>query len=146
MLIGEFETKLTDKNRLAIPKKFRGELSEKLIVSTGYDGCLLILNESMFLSLTKEVIDGRFINNAVRDTTRFLIGSAQEIEIDSQGRFVLPQNLKEFAKIKSEAVFIGLIRWIEIWDKNLWQNRKDLVIENSGELAKEFEQTLKSNG
>jgi MraZ protein len=64
--------------------------------------------------------EGPFTTKGVRETTRFLIGGASEIETDEQGRFVLPKNLKNYAQIKNEVVFIGLLRWIEVWDITLW--------------------------
>lgn len=146
MLIGEFSTKLTDKNRLALPKKFREELGPKVIVTSGYDGCLILVNESMFKSLTSELSDGRFINDAVRDTTRFLIGSAHEVEMDKQGRFVLPQSLKTYSRIDEEATFLGLVRWVEIWDSEKWNQKKAQITENSSEIAQKLEESLKING
>jgi MraZ protein len=145
MLIGEYETKLTEKNRLALPKKFREGLGSKIIVTAGYEGCLIVVNEQMFTNLTKEILEGRFINDAVRDTTRFLIGSAHEIEMDTQGRFVLPQPLKAYANISQEATFLGLMRWVEIWDKEVWDKRKANIAGQSSEIATKLENSLKTN-
>lgn len=143
MLIGEFETKVTDKNRIALPQKFRKELGDNLIITQGYEGSVIIVSADQFLALTKEINNGLFINDAVRDTTRFLIGSAHEITLDNQGRFVLPQSLKEFSKINSEVAFLGLMRWVELWDKEIWIMRKTQISKNAGIIAKELEQSLK---
>ena len=145
MLIGEFETKLTDKNRLALPKKFREELGEKLIVMQGYEGCMILVNETQFQALTNEIINGRFVNDAVRDTTRFLVGSAHEISLDKQGRFILPQSLRNFTQTKDEVVFLGLIRWVEIWDKSTWSKRKQFIAENASGIAEKLSRELGSN-
>jgi MraZ protein len=142
MLIGEFETKVTDKNRIAMPKKFRGELGDKLIVMQGYDGCMILVDENRFLALTKEITEGRFVNDAVRDTTRFLIGSAHEIALDKQGRFVLPQSLKSFAEVDEEVVFLGLMRWVEIWDKSRWNGKKKLISDDSSAISDKLDKTL----
>ena len=83
-------------------------------------------------------------SNAIRDTTRFLVGSAHEIDLDKQGRFVLPQSLKSFSKVNDEVVFLGLMRWIEIWDKNKWLNQKQMIGENSSEIANRLNDELKS--
>lgn len=135
MLIGEFDSKVTDKNRIALPKKFRDELGENLIVMQGYEGCMIIVDEKRFEALTKEVIEGKFINDAVRDTTRFLIGSAHEVTLDKQGRFILPQSLKSFSQVDEEVTFLGLIRWVEIWDKKKWLERKNFINDNSRQIA-----------
>lgn len=145
MLIGEFETKVTDKNRIALPKKFRDELGEKLIVMQGYEGCMILVNEEQFLALTNEITNGRFINDAVRDTSRFLIGSAHEIVPDKQGRFVLPQSLKSFSNVEDEVVFLGLFKWVEIWSKDKWISRKNLISENAGEIANKLNNDIRNN-
>jgi MraZ protein len=139
MLIGEFESKVTDKNRVAIPKKFREELGAKLVVMQGYEGCMILVDEEKFLALTKDITNGKFINDAVRDTTRFLIGSAHEIGLDKQGRFILPQSLKSFSQIEDEVVFLGLLNWIEVWDKNKWLQRKNVISSNSSEIAQRLD-------
>ncbi|BDQ04501.1 MAG: transcriptional regulator MraZ [Candidatus Dojkabacteria bacterium] len=142
MLIGEFETKITDNNRVAVPKKFRGELGDDLIILNGYEGCLIIVDEQKFLALTKDIVEGRFINDAVRDMTRFLVGSAQEIHLDNQGRFVLPQSLRDYACLESECIFLGLFNWIELWSKSRWMERKKFVKRNAAEIASKLARTL----
>ncbi len=142
MLIGEFETKITDNNRVAVPKKFREELGNDLIILNGYEGCLIIVDESKFLALTKDIVAGRFINDAVRDMTRFLVGSAQEIRLDKQGRFVLPQSLRDYACLESECIFLGLFSWVELWSKSRWMERKEYVKTNAAEIANKLERSL----
>jgi MraZ protein len=62
-----------------------------------------------------------------RETQRFLLGGASSVELDDKGRFVLPAYLREFAKVKDNVVFIGLSRYVEIWDKDRWlEYRKTL--------------------
>jgi MraZ protein len=142
MLIGEFETKLTDNNRLALPKKFRSEVGDKLIVLNGYEGCLIVVDEKRFLALTKDIIQGRFTNDSVRDLSRFLIGTSHEIKLDKQGRFVLPQSLKVYSEIDSDTIFLGLLNWIEVWNKEKWLKRKEYLSQNSAIIAKNLEDSL----
>lgn len=145
MLIGEFESKITENNRIALPKKFREELGGDLIVMNGYDGCLIVVNKEKFTALTKDIAEGRFINDAVRDTTRFLIGSAQEIVLDKQGRFVLPQSLIEYSGLTKDGIFLGLLNWVELWDKEKWKDKKSYILENSSNISTKLDQSLNSN-
>jgi len=142
MLIGEFESKITENNRIALPKKFREELGNDLILMNGYEGCLIVVNREKFTALTKDITEGRFINDAVRDSTRFLIGSAQEIALDKQGRFVLPQSLIDYAEISANGVFLGLYNWVELWDKNKWNARKLYISKNSTQISAKLDQSL----
>lgn len=135
MLIGEFSTKLTEGQRLALPKKFRQELGDFLIVTRGYEGCLVIVNKKQFEKLTEGIAAKPFIKGDVRETTRFLLSGAHEIELDEQGRFVIPQSLREEVGIDSEVVFLGLLNWLEAWDHDRWQEHKAKLAEKSTEIA-----------
>jgi MraZ protein len=108
----------------------------------GYDGCMILVDENRFLALTKDITNGRFVNDAVRDTTRFLIGSAHEVTLDKQGRFVLPQSLKSFAEVEDEVVCLGLMRWVEIWDKKTWNARKKAISDNASQISEKLDKAL----
>jgi MraZ protein len=136
MLIGEFESKVSDKNRIALPKKFREEIGDTLIITQGYEGCIILVDELRFLALTQEIRDGSFVNDAIRDTTRFLIGSAHEVQLDKQGRFVLPQSLRSFSGIEDEVILLGLMRWVEIWSRDVWIQRKTMISSDAPKIAR----------
>lgn len=138
MIIGEYQNRIGEKKRVAIPKKFRDELGSQLILTRGYENCLVLVDQKMWGSIAKEIIGGSFINSNVRETSRFLVGSAQEIETDAQGRFVIPTPLYDYANLSTEIVFIGLVNWIEIWSKEKWDEKLSLVISKSTEIANEI--------
>ena len=138
MLIGEYRSKIGEKKRVSLPKKFRKELGENLILTRGYEDTLVLVNKSMWTKIAKDVIDGSFINKNIRDTSRFLVGSAKEVQTDSQGRFVIPEALYEHAELSDEVVFIGLVNWIEIWSKDKWLKRLDYLKKNGDEIADEI--------
>ncbi len=138
MIVGEFRSKLASGSRLAFPKKFRDEWGQKVVVTQGYEGCLVIVDEKGWQGLIEDAARGPFVSEAVRDTTRFLLGGASEVELDDQGRFVLPANLKEFSGIKEEVVFLGLGRWVELWSQDKWSERKDYIGKHSGEIGEKL--------
>ena len=138
MLIGEYRNKLVAGNRIAFPKKFREEIGSKIVVAQGYEGCLVAVSLKQWEGLIVDAANGPFVSEPVRDTTRFLLGSAVEVELDDQGRFVLPQNLREYASIGGEVCFLGLGRWVEIWDKKRWLERKNYIDEHSGEIGEKL--------
>lgn len=122
MMIGEYEVKLTDKNRLALPKRFREEFgSQEIIISRGYEDCLLLLNRDRWDQLVANIKVKPILEKNVRASLRFILGGAQQIELDSQGRFVVSQNYLEFAEIKESVVFVGVEDWLEIWDSEKWK-------------------------
>lgn len=147
MLIGEYHGKISEKKRTSLPKKFRKELGENIILTRGYEDALILVNQDMWQKIAKDVINGSFINKNIRDTSRFLVGSATEIITDTQGRFVIPQALFDHAQLKSDIVFIGLVNWIEVWDKDKWQERLEYLKKNGDEIAQELtKMTTQDNG
>jgi MraZ protein len=138
MLIGEYTGKVGEKKRVSLPSKFREELGDEIILTRGYEDALIVVNKKLWESIASEVMNGSFIDKNIRDTSRFLVGGAKEIELDSQGRFVIPQALFEHADLDDEVVFIGLVNWIEIWDKKKWEERLEYLKENSDKIASEI--------
>lgn len=145
MLIGEYKSRLGEKKRVSLPKKFREQLGENLILTRGYEQALIIVNEKMWKKVATEVMNGSFINKDIRDTSRFLVGGAKEISLDTQGRFVIPESLLEHAEIKKDVVFIGLYNWVEVWDKDKWQERLKYLKEHGEEIAQEISKMSNSN-
>ena len=136
MLIGQYSTKAESNGRLILPKKVRRSFRKKVIISRGYDNCLLLVNPDNFLQVAEEISRKSFLDPDQRDTERFLLGSAFELEIDKQGRIVIPEVLRHYSQIEKEVVFIGLANRVEIWAKPIWQKHQKYLIEHSQEIAK----------
>jgi MraZ protein len=120
VLLGEIIYKVGQKHRLALPKKFREHLGDKLVVTRGYEGCLILVSVDQWQQLMVEIEQGSFLDAQARESARFLYGGAAELELDSQGRFIVPGPLYEHACLADEVVFVGLGRWVEVWDKQRW--------------------------
>lgn len=137
MLIGQFRSKLTDKDRIAIPKKFRNELGDELILARWYENCLVLVSKEGWESLLKRLIGKtKLVTSPVRDIDRFVLASAFEIKLDKQGRFVVPEILVNYANIGAEVVFVGLGDRVEVWSAANWneiekasQEKASLAIE-----------------
>lgn len=125
MLIGEYVSKVGAKNRVALPKKLREDLGDFAVVMRGYEGSLLVVSKRGWSALVEEVLSGPLTNPETRDTARFLMGGAYEVEFDGQGRFVLPPALVGHVGVDvgEEVVFVGLGKWVEIWSKSRWTER-----------------------
>ena len=121
MLIGQYEGKIGAKSRIAFPKKFREVLGDKLIITLGYENSLIVVSEKGWKALLEGTEGRPFIESQTRETQRFLLGGASNVELDAKGRFVIPGYLRDFAKIKGDVVFLGLSRYVEIWDKESWE-------------------------
>lgn len=136
MLIGSYQTNLGDKRRVAVPKKFLNELGNKPILAKWYEDCLILVSSNFWESLFTRLTAGRkTVSLGVRDIERFILGSAFELEPDAQGRIIIPEILAEYAKIKKELIFLGLGDRVEIWPKEIWD-------EKSRELQKTTKQYI----
>ena len=135
MLIGNYSTKLSQANRVAVPNSFRKELGKTFVVAKWYENCLVLVSSASWSELLKRITGGTlFVTQSVRDTDRFILGSAYELTTDGQGRTVLPKSLVEFAKLHDEVIFIGLGDRVEVWDKEEWEKREQYVAENAAAL------------
>jgi MraZ protein len=135
MFIGEYEVSLGDKNRLALPKKLREMFSGKIYLTRGYERCLIIVDSERWERLVSEINKNPLLTLGVRDTKRYLLGGALEVESDSQGRFILPESLKVFAGINAKVTFLGVGEWCEIWSNEKWLEKLDELGKNVSDLA-----------
>lgn len=78
------------------------------------------------------------VSAPVRDTDRFILGSAYEIEPDFQGRVIIPSNLASYANLKTRLVFLGLNDRIEIWDEEAWKKREEYISQHAGEFIEKL--------
>lgn len=120
MLLGQFEGIVGEKSRIALPKKLREIIGSKLIITLGYENSLIIVSEVGWKALLEGTEGRPFIQKPARETQRYLLGGATFVELDTKGRFIIPDYLRRFAKIETEVVFLGLSRYVELWDKKIW--------------------------
>ena len=138
MLIGQHEGKVGAKGRLAFPKKFREILGDRLIITLGYENSLIIVSEKGWKALLEGTEGKPFIQSEARETQRFLLGSASNVELDSKGRFIIPSYLRNFGKIKEDVVFLGLSRYVELWDKQLWEEYRANLEKNIDRISQKL--------
>ena len=139
-ILGQLQVKVSPKGRIAFPKKFRESLGEKIIITRGYEGCLIAISEKEWATISGETENKSFIFGPTRDTTRFLLGNASFIELDDQGRFVVPAHLREYSEIDKEAVFLGLNKYVEIWSKEKWEEYQKYLNKNISQISERLTQ------
>ena len=121
LLIGEFEHSLDAKGRLTMPVKLREDVGDKFILSKGLDGCLFGFSQKDWDTFEEKLKGLPLVNKNARDFVRFFLSGAIEVEIDKQGRFLIPSNLREYACLEKEAVVTGVGTRLEIWNKDKWK-------------------------
>ncbi len=141
MFIGEYSHTLDDKKRLSLPARFRKGLGNKIIITKGFESCLVVYTLKEWESISEKLANLPVSQSEARGYARLVLGGAMEIEIDKLGRALLPDYLAEYAGIKKNAVICGLSKRIEIWDSEKWQTYRKKVeseFEGFGEKLKEM--------
>lgn len=142
MLIGEYEHSIDAKGRLIMPAKIREDLGEKFIITKGLDGCLFGFSQTEWNNFEEKLKTLPLTNKNARDFVRFFLSGAVEAEVDKQGRFLIPVNLRDYATLEKEAVITGVGTRIEIWNKEKWKKYNsdenlsaDQIAENMANLG-----------
>lgn len=120
MFIGEYQHTLDPKNRVIMPSKFREKLGDSFVMTKGLDNCLFIYSSTEWSIVEDKLKSLPMTNKDARAFVRFFFAGACECELDKQGRILMPNNLKDYAKIDKELVIIGVSTRIEIWSREEW--------------------------
>ena len=121
MFTGEYRHTVDDKGRLAVPVRFRAELAQGAVVSKWIDGCLALTPRAAWEELAEKTAALPVTDTGARTFQRFLFGAAFEIELDRQGRLVIPAVLRDFAGLESEVVVVGSRSHLEFWSPASWR-------------------------
>jgi MraZ protein len=123
MFIGEYTHTVDEKKRFSLPAKFRKELGRKVVVTRGKDHCLFLYPTKTWAIISEEVKKLGHVESDPR-YARFTFAGASEIEIDSIGRILVPEFLREFAELKNPIVITGVHDRVEIWSDKRWSAYK----------------------
>ena len=142
MLIGLYKTKISPKGRVALPSKLKKSLGDKIIITAGYEKSLMIVSAANWEQVVGQVTNRKLTLEPARATDRFLLGSAFDIDLDAQGRFIIPQYLRDYAQISESVVFIGVGNRVELWSQAKWTEYEKYLnsnIVNIGEKLSQLE-------
>ena len=140
MFMGEYSHNIDAKGRMIVPSKFREQLGDEFVVTKGLDGCLFVYPNEEWQNIEEKFRNVPLTSKDARKFSRFFFAGATTCEVDKQGRILLPAVLREFAGLEKEVVSVGVLKRIEIWDKNRWQDTNtyddmDEVAEHMAELG-----------
>ncbi|MBI5599850.1 MAG: division/cell wall cluster transcriptional repressor MraZ [Deltaproteobacteria bacterium] len=123
MFRGRFEHTVDGKGRLSIPVRFRDVLTERYdsrLVVTTYDGCLIAYPHREWVVLEERIAGLPEFKKDTRMFLRFFYSSAADCPIDRLGRILIPQALRDYAKLEKDVVMVGAFKQFEIWSKPMW--------------------------
>ena len=135
MFIGEYHHALDDKGRVQIPVKYRSELQKGAVVTRGLDSCLFVYTKKEWLVLAEKLARLPISKANTRAFSRLMLAGAMELEMDRQGRVILPEYLRQYAGLKKTIVIAGLYNRLELWDKDFWKRYRSGTEKQSGDIA-----------
>ena len=140
MFMGEYNHTIDAKGRLIVPSKFREALGDTFVVTKGLDGCLFVYDNKEWNAFEEKLKSLPLTNKEARQFARFFLAGAAEVEVDKQGRILVPNILREFAQISRDVVLIGVASRIEIWSRERFEGiasfeDMDEIAEHMAELG-----------
>ena len=140
MFMGEYNHTIDAKGRLIIPSKFREILGDVFVVTKGLDGCLFVYDNEEWKRFEEKLRALPITNKEARQFVRFFLAGAAEVEVDKQGRILLPNVLREFAQINKDVALLGVGSRIEIWGRERFEDTAsfedmDEIAEHMAELG-----------
>lgn len=138
MFLGEYTHSCDSKNRLRLPSKLKKEFGGGIVLTKGSDGCVFIVPKDKLDKVFEKASELPMFDASVQKPLRLLFSSACELEEDAQGRFLLPQSLKDFAGIEKDVVFVGAGTRVELWAKERWEEYSLKNLQDFESLSQEL--------
>lgn len=138
MLLGEYIHILDTKKRISLPARLRREVGKKVVITRGLDQCLFVYSWKNWKKVS-EKLQGLSMGQAdQRGFNRFMLSGAVEVDVDSVGRILVPDFLKDFAGLKSKVVLAGVNDRIEIWNESSWETYKKRIERQADQMAEKL--------
>ena len=138
MFIGEYNHTVDEKGRLAIPGKFRVDFKTGAVVTKGLDNCLFIFTKKSWTELADKLSKLPISQSKSRAFARLMRAGAMDLDLDKQGRIVLPEYLRKYCQLGKKAIVVGVFNRLEIWNENLWNTYRNSIEKESTNIANEL--------
>ena len=148
MFRGVSALNLDGKGRMAMPTKYRQRLLDscegQLVVTVDRDKCLLLYPLPEWERIEQELVRLSSFDKRLRKLQRLLVGHATEVEMDANGRVLVPPPLRGFASMEKHIVLIGQGKKFELWDEAIWNQRRDEWLNEEDDEDGEMPEELRS--
>jgi len=138
MLIGEYRHAIDEKRRFALPVKFRKVLGKRVVITHGLDNCLFIFSTAEWKGIVEKLARLSMGQADSRAFGRYLFSGAAEVEVDTLGRFLVPQELATRAELSDKAVLIGVNDRVELWNEARWTKYRAEVEKHADAVAEKL--------
>lgn len=133
MFFGRYFHSIDQKGRMRLPAKLRQDMGDKIHVIQGSPNCLFVFSDEEFNAFAGKLLEVSVFDERKQRSVRQMLTSGVVIEEDNQGRFLLPQYLREFAGLKKDIVFAGVGKRVELWSQERWDAYNNISQEEYSE-------------
>ena len=142
----EYESKLDAKGRLVLPTRIKSQLpvsgegdSQELVIRRGFEQCLVLYPMVEFKKVFSKISGLNEFNEEYRKLQRNFLSGVITVELDGNGRFLIPKNMLSYAQIDKDAMLVGMGNKVEVWNPAVYEKHQ---IQDPGELSKLAEKYL----
>ena len=135
----EYESKLDSKGRLVLPSRIKAQLpiadgeGQELVIRRGFEQCLIVYPMVEFKKVFSKISGLNEFNEEYRKLQRNFLSGVVTVELDNNGRFLIPKNMLTYAAIDKDAILVGMGNKVEVWNPTVYEKHK---IQDPGELSK----------
>lgn len=129
MFLGQYQHSLDSKGRMIVPARFREGLAGTVYLTQGFDHNLRLLPEEIFVSIYERITTMSTTDPTARQLRRLIFSTAQQVDLDGNGRILIPKYLRDIARLNSEAVIVGVGEAIEIWAPEAWKKQNQILLD-----------------
>jgi len=137
MFLGQYEHSIDEKGRMTIPVRYRDQIQDGAYITLGFDNNLIVMTSETFEHMYENLNNLSMTNIDARHLKRLVFSKAYRLEIDKSGRILIPQHLRDGAKLDTAAILVGVGDRFEIWTPSLWEEQ-DQEILNAENNSKRF--------
>ncbi|HYG01913.1 MAG TPA: division/cell wall cluster transcriptional repressor MraZ [Chryseosolibacter sp.] len=139
----EYECKLDSKGRIVLPSRIKAQLPEEgsneLVIRRGFEQCLIVYPMVEFKKVFSKISGLNEFNEEYRKLQRNFLSGVVTVELDNNGRFLIPKNMLTYASIEKDAMLVGTGNKVEVWNPSIYEKH---LINDPGELSKLAEKYL----
>ena len=139
MFFGEFEYKIDEKGRVPIPPRFRRELKDGVVLTPGIEKCITAYPLSEWRKIADTFTTSSVTRSKLRRLNRAIFATAFSLNLDGQGRIALPIPLRQYAGAEEEVVIAGANNYLELWNKEQWEEEKAISQEQTWQIIESLE-------
>jgi MraZ protein len=139
MFLGEFEYKIDEKGRVPLPPKYRRELKDGIVLMPGIESCVMLYPAAEWRKIAASLTPSSVTPSKLRKLNRAVFATAFNLNLDGQGRIAIPATLRERAGIEEEVIIAGANTYLELWNKEQWEEEKTISQEQSWQIIESLE-------